>query len=158
MDRKFTPKAMLLLQDNPIGDLMNNTEWGFPAAECFHIVSFGIAIGTIVLVDLRMLGLALKQQSAAYLLKQTLLWNLFALVIVIFSGIAIFFSDPRMYEFNLGFRFKITVLVIAMLYNYTIHNKVANAGGSGIGTKLTALVSILLWVTVVFGGIFIAFV
>ncbi len=150
---------MLLLQDsNPIGDILNNTEWAFPLAECFHIVGFAIAIGTVVLVDLRMLGLALNKQSAAYLLKQTWLWHLFSLMVVIFSGLALYISDPRMYERNQGFRFKIGALVIAILYNFTIHNKVANSGSSGGAAKLVGLVSILLWVTVVFGGIFIAFV
>ena len=136
--------------------MLNNTEWAFPMAECFHIVGFGIAIGTVVLVDLRMMGLALNKQSAAYLLKQTWLWHLFSLMVVIFSGLALFFSDPKMYERNEGFRFKLTVLILAIIYNFTIHNKVANSGASGIGAKLVALVSILLWLTVVFGGIFIA--
>ena len=149
---------MLMLQDNPIGDMLNNTEWAFPLAECFHIVGFGIAIGTVVLVDLRMMGLALNKQSAAYLLKQTWLWQVFSLAVVIFSGLALFFSDPGMYERNIGFRFKITALLIAILYNFTIHNKVANSGSSGAGAKLVGLVSVLLWLTVVFGGIFIAFV
>jgi hypothetical protein len=149
---------MLLLQDNPIGDLLNNTEWGFPAAECVHIVGFGIAIGTVALVDLRMLGAALKKQTSAYLLKQTWMWTLFALIIVIFSGIAIFLSDPVMYERNEGFRFKLTVLAIAILYNYTIHHKVAASGNEGGLAKLVAVLSIGLWATVVFGGIFIAFV
>ena len=149
---------MLLLQENAIGDLLNNTEWAFPMAECFHIVGFGIAIGTVVLVDLRLMGLALNKQSAAYLLKQTWLWHLFSLMVVIFSGLALFFSDPRMYERNQGFRFKIGALVLAILYNFTVHNKVANSGSSGMGAKLVGLVSILLWLTVVFGGIFIAFI
>ena len=126
---------MLLLQDNPIGDMLNNTEWAFPMAECFHIVGFGIAIGTVILVDLRMMGLALNKQSAAYLLKQTWLWHLFSLMVVIFSGLALFFSDPKMYERNEGFRFKLTALILAILYNFTIHNKVANSGSSGCTSR-----------------------
>ena len=150
---------MLMLQSsNPIGDILNNTEWAFPLAECFHIVGFAVAIGSVVLVDLRLMGLALNKQSAAYLLKQTWLWHLFSLLIVIFSGLALYISDPRMYERNDGFRFKITALIVAILYNFTIHNKVAGSGSSGVGAKLVGLVSILLWVSVVFGGIFIAFV
>ena len=62
--------------------MLNNTEWAFPMAECFHIVGFGIAIGTVVLVDLRMMGLALNKQSAAYLLKQTFMWHLLSLAVV----------------------------------------------------------------------------
>jgi hypothetical protein len=49
--------------------------------------------------------------------------------------------------------------VLAIIYNYTIHRKVAlSEGGSGMGTKLVAVVSLVLWISVVFGGLFIAFV
>jgi hypothetical protein len=149
---------MLLLQENPVGDLLNNTEWAFPLAECFHIVGFGIAIGTVVLVDLRLMGLALKQQAASYLVKQTWMWTLFALVISIFAGIAIFLTDPIMYERNASFRFKLTALAVAILYNYTIHHKVAMSGSSGVFAKLVGGVSIALWLSVVASGLFIAFV
>ena len=149
---------MFLLQDsNPIGDALNNTEWAFPMAECFHIVGFGIALGTVILVDIRMMGLGLNKQTAAYLLKQTWLYHLFSLMVVIFSGLALFLSDPKMYERNIGFRYKITLLVVAILYNFTIHNRVAASGSSGGGAKLVAFVSVVLWLSVVFGGIFIAF-
>lgn len=45
-----------LLQLNAISDLLNNTEWGFAIAECFHIIFFAVAVGTIMIVDLRLLG------------------------------------------------------------------------------------------------------
>ena len=53
---------MFLLQDNPIGDMLNNTEWAFPAAEVVHILGFGIAVGTIMMVDLRVMGLELAAE------------------------------------------------------------------------------------------------
>ena len=55
------------LQSNAIADLLNNTEWGFAVAECFHIVFFAVAIGTIMIVDLRLLGLAFPRTTSAKL-------------------------------------------------------------------------------------------
>src|SRR5712692_10188422 len=149
---------MFLLQDNPIGDVLNNTEWAFPAAECVHIVGFGIAVGTIMLVDFRLMGLALKQQAAAYVVKQTWICTLFALLAVIFSGMALFLSDPRMYERNSSFKVKITLLAIAILYHYAVIHKVAASGSSGGLAKMAALLSALMWIAIVFCGLFIAFV
>jgi hypothetical protein len=63
-----------------------------------------------------------------------------------------------MYLYNLGFRFKITALLLAILFNYTVHRKVAMSDSSGAVAGLTAVVSLALWVSVVAGGIFIAFV
>jgi len=145
------------LMTNPIGDAMNNTEWAFPLCECFHIIGFALSIGTIVVVDLRMLGLALKSTTSAQLLKDTRMWTMAGLTVMLISGPLIFLSDPVMYMGNQSFRFKIGALLVAILYNYTIHAKVAK-GPDSPTAKLVALVSILLWVSVVAGGLFIAFV
>jgi len=64
-----------------------------------------------------------------------------------------------MYLHNLSFKFKMVALLVAIVYNYTIHRKVALADGPpGAAGALTGAVSLALWVSVVFGGLFIAFV
>ena len=59
---------MLFLQGaaptNPVSTVLNSAEWIFPTCELFHIVGFGIAIGTIAVVDLSLLGLGFKQKAA----------------------------------------------------------------------------------------------
>ncbi len=137
---------------------LNQNEWSFPVCEVFHIVSFAVAISTIAMVDLRMLGIAFMKKPTSAMLKDTSLWTLLGLVVVLISGPLIFFSDPIMYLYNVGFRFKITMLLLAILWNYTIHRKVAMSNSSGGLASLTAVISLGLWVSVVFGGIFIAFV
>jgi len=142
------------LNANPL----NANEWAFPLTECFHITSFALSIGTIMLVDLRLLGLALKRASPAQLVKDTSIWTLVGLIIVIFSGLLIFSSDPLRYTYNSGFQWKMIALVVAILFNYTIHRKVAISGASDGTQKLVGALSVLLWVLVPFGGIWISFV
>ena len=113
------------LNANPL----NSNDWAFPLCECFHITSFALSIGTIALVDLKMLGLA--------------------------SGLAIFSSDPVMYYHNKSFRVKVLLLLVAILYNYTVHRRAANSGAS---SAAVAVISLMLWLSIVFAGIFIAFV
>jgi hypothetical protein len=142
------------LNANPL----NANEWAFPLTECFHITSFALSIGTIMLVDLRLLGLALKRASPAQLVKDTGIWTLVGLIVVIFSGLLIFSSDPLRYTYNAGFQWKMIALVVAILFNYTIHRKVAVSGASDGTQKLVGALSVLLWVLVPFGGIWISFV
>jgi hypothetical protein len=144
---------------NAIADALNNTEWAFPLAECFHIPAFALSIGTITLVDLRLLGVALRGESPAKLLKDTQPYTLIGLVIVVLSGFILYLSQTEIYLANASFYFKIIVLLIAIVYNYTIHRKVASSPNvSPVVAKLVAAISLALWVAVVFGGIFIAFV
>ena len=142
------------LNANPL----NANEWAFPLTECFHITSFALSIGTIMLVDLRLLGLAWKKQTAAQILKDTGLWTLAGLIIVITSGLLIFSSDPLRYLYNAGFQGKMLALLLAIVFNYTIHRKVALSNPSPATAKMVGAISLFLWILVPFGGIWISFV
>ena len=137
---------------------LNQNEWSFPVCEVFHIISFAIAISTVAMVDLRLMGLAFTKKPTAELWKDTAPWTLIGLIVVLISGPLIFFSDPVMYIHNLGFQFKMIMLLLAILYNYTVQRKLALSNASGGLASLAAVVSLGLWVSIVAGGIFIAFV
>ena len=147
-----------MLLQNAIADALNNTEWAFPLAECIHIGGFAIGIGSIALVDFRMLNLGLRKETAAGILRYTEPWTLISLVFVVFSGLALFWSQTSIYLVNLIFPLKMYVLVAALIYNFTVHRKVARMEHPPPAlSKSVAIVSLLLWVAVVFGGIFTGF-
>jgi hypothetical protein len=147
-----------MLLQNAIADALNNTEWAFPLAECVHIGGFAVGIGSIVLVDFRMLNLGLRHEPAARILRYTEPWTLIALALVVFSGAALFLSQTNVYLINLIFPYKMYALLAALLYNFTIHRKVAAMENpSPVLSKVVATVSLLLWVSVVFGGLFVTF-
>jgi len=143
---------------NPIGDAMNNTEWAFPLAECFHIAAFALSIGTIAVVDLRMLGLGITKQSASQLLEDTEMWTLLGLAIVLISGPIIFLSQVEIYVRNESFKFKMVCILAAIVFHYAVLRPVVRSGPSPAVGKLVAIVSLLLWIGTVAGGLFIAFV
>src|SRR5438132_13764231 len=95
------------LNANPL----NSNEWAFPLVECFHITSFALSIGTIAIVDLRLLGLGMRHQTAGQIVRDTGLWTFAGLTIVILSGLMIFSSDPIHYSYNQAFRFKVGCLL-----------------------------------------------
>lgn len=148
---------MLQINYDPATNPLNNNEWSFPLMECIHIAMFAMSIGTIAIVDFRMLGFGLKRQSPAELLKATSTWTLIGLIVVITSGLIIFSSDPLRYFYNDSFRFKNIALVVAILYNYTIHRKAAMSNAGPLAGGVVAGFSLLLWMSIVYAGIFYAF-
>ena len=142
---------------DPSTNPLNSNEWSFPLLEIIHIVGFALAMSTIFLVDLRMMGLGLRDRLPSQLSKDLAPWTLGGLAAVLISGPLIFTSDPQMYVNNVGFRFKMGALLVALVFQYTIHRKVAFSDPSPIVGALTGIVSVALWVSVVAGGIFIAF-
>jgi hypothetical protein len=156
MGDEVSCKAVLLPYDitqNPL----NTNEWSFPLMECIHIAMFAMSIGTIAVVDFRLLGLLFNERSPAELLKSTGIWTLIGLVCVVSTGMIIFTTDPLSYYYNYSFRYKVTALLIAIIFNYTIHRKVAMSASTGGLSVVTGAVSLLLWSSVVFAGIFYAF-
>jgi len=147
-----------MLLQNAVADLLNNTEWAFPLAECIHIGGFAVGIGSIALVDFRMLNLGLRHETAGRILRYTEPWTLIALAFVMFSGAALFLSQTNVYLINVIFPFKMYALLAALIYNFTVHRKVAAMENpSPALSKFVAIVSLLLWVSVVFGGLFVTF-
>ena len=142
---------------DPSTNPLNNNEWSFPLLEIIHIVGFALAIGTIFMVDLRLIGVGMRSQLASQLNRDLAPWTLGGLAAVLMSGPLIFSSDPNMYLNNPSFQFKMGALLIAILYQYTVHRKVALADPSPVVGALVGIVSVALWVSVVAGGLFIAF-
>jgi hypothetical protein len=145
---------MFLAIENPL----NESALSFPILECIHIIAFAFSVGTIALVDFRLLDFGMRHQTPAELLDTTSWWTLSGLVVMIFSGLLLFSSDPDMYYLNWAFLIKMVCLLAAIVFNYTIHRRVARSKETSAGGKVAACVSLALWGSVVFGGIFIAFV
>jgi len=147
-----------MLLQNAIADTLNNAEWTFALAECVHIGGFAIGIGSIALVDFRMLNLGLRQEKTSRILRYTEPWTVIALVFVVFSGLMLFLSQASIYLVNQIFPYKMYALAAALIYNFTVHRKIAAMENPPpVLSKLVAIVSLLLWVSIVFGGIFTGF-
>ncbi len=143
-----------MLIQNPL----NASELAFPVLECLHIVGFTISVGTIAIVDFRLLGVGMRHQTAADLHNDLWLWTLAGLVVVVFTGLPLYSSDPDMYYLNVAFLFKMAGLLAAIVFNYTIHRKAVSSDTAPARGKIVACLSLALWASVIFGGAFIGFV
>jgi hypothetical protein len=145
---------MLLQAPNPL----NASPLIFPALECAHIIGFALSIGTIAVLDFRLLGMGLIRHPASELAKDLAPWTLVGLAIMLLSGPAMFSSDPDLYYLNGAFQIKMVALLLAIVFHYTFHRKVAAQDASGGSAKLVACISLTLWMSIILCGIFIGFV
>lgn len=138
--------------ENPLGV----TALSYPVIECFHIAGFALSIGMTALIDFRLLGVGLKEQTPARIARAFDWWMLGGLTLAAFSGLLLFSTDPDMYYTNWAFLIKMACLLLAIVFNYTIHRRALSPGLSPAAGRLVACISLALWVSVIFGGIFIA--
>ena len=141
-----------MIIENPLGISAN----GFAALECFHIAGFALAIGMTALIDFRLLGFGVLKESPAGIARSFDWWTLGGLIVAVFSGLLIFSTDPDMYYLNWSFLLKMAALVVAIVFQYTVHRRALSRQLSRVSNVMIASISLLLWIGVIFGGIFIA--
>ena len=143
-----------------IGTVVRQSLWLFPVIECFHLLALALLGGTVLAVDMRLLGLGLRAQPAAKLTRELQPWMAGALAGMIATGIPMFLSEAIKCYYSPPFWYKMGLLVVAAIFAFTVRRKVATAEPGRVPmflVRLTAVVSLALWFGVGFAGRWIAF-
>ena len=138
-------------------NFLNVHEWAYGLTEIAHILSLAVSIGLIALVDLRLLGLGPREVTPARLLRVTAIATVIGLVTAITTGLLIASTDPIRYFNHPTMRLKLLFVIVGLVFNYALHNRVAGGDYSPAAGRLVAVLSLAVWTTTVFGGIFYAF-
>ncbi|MEE8117056.1 MAG: DUF6644 family protein [Gemmatimonadales bacterium] len=142
-----------------VGEWVRNSLWLFPAIEAVHLLGLCVLGGSLLVVDLRLLGAGLKRQTIEELGGQVRPWLMGAIGVMIATGLLLFFSEAVKCYYNQSFWTKITTLPIALLFTFTVRQRVVRTGGleTSARTRLVGAASIALWFTVAAAGRWIGF-
>lgn len=143
-----------------VGETIRNSVWLFPVIEAFHLIGLGIIGGTVLLVNLRLLGVGLTRQPVAQLSAEVQPWMLGALALMFASGIPLFLSEATKAYYSFAFWVKMVSLFLVLLFTFTIHRRVTQSSltiDRPDLAKLTGIVSLVLWFGVAWGGRWIGF-
>jgi len=143
---------------SPWTDFILKHEWAFPTIQSFHFIGFAFLIGTIAIVDLRLLGLGMPKQTPAELAADLDPVTWIGLALMLTTGPLMFSADAVTYHFNPSFQFKMVCLTVAIVFHFTLHRLAIRPGAPVVAAKLAAVVSLLLWTSVLSGGRMIAFI
>src|SRR5687767_13572728 len=109
-----------------LGAAINDSTWLFPAIEGVHIVALALLIGGVLVLNLRLMGVMMRGRSLPGLARELRPWTLSSLVVILVTGILLFFSEA-LRSFNSGpFRLKMVLLLAALLFHYTISRRLMN--------------------------------
>ena len=143
--------------DDPSASFLIVHEWAYGLTEIAHILSLAVSIGLIALVDLRLLGFGPREVTPGRVLRMTAIGTVIGLVTAVTSGLLIASTDPIRYFNHPTMRLKLLFVIVGLVFNYTLHNRVARGDYSPAGGRLVAALSLAVWTAAVFGGIFYAF-
>jgi hypothetical protein len=146
------------LVESPWANAMNGPEWAFPVVESLHFIGFALSIGTIAIVDLRLLGWGMRRQTAGELASDLDRWTWLGLAVMLISGPLMFSADAVRYHVNPSFQLKMICLALALLFHFTVRRWVIRANPPVMLARLAGGISLALWTAVVAAGRMIAFV
>jgi hypothetical protein len=142
----------------PIGEAIRNSNWLFAIIEAFHLIGLGLMGGAVLIVDLRLLGVGLRKQPAAQLWAATQPWLLGSVILLFASGIPLFLSEAIKCLYSFAFWIKMTSLFLVLLFTFTILRRVTQMNLTSDRTaRSTAIISLVLWFGVAWGGRWIGF-
>ena len=153
------------LENTPLALTIAEGAYPFPLLETAHVLGLGTVVGTIAIVDLRLLDLASRNRPVRALVEETLPYTWAGFTLALATGALMFISKATEYINNVPFRIKLCVLALAGLNMVAFHMltyKSVDRWNHGIATPRAARIaggsSLVLWITVVFLGRWIAFV
>ncbi|MDH4151137.1 MAG: hypothetical protein OEW79_14455 [Betaproteobacteria bacterium] len=148
----------------PLAVAMRHDLWLYPIVEIFHIVGFVTLVGSIIVLDLRLLGLS-KALPVQVLARHVLPWSMGALIVIVPSGLLMFTAHAGDLISNTAFITKMSLLFCAginaaLFHAGTYRNVAAWDRETAIppAAKLHAAASLLIWVGVLACGRLLAYV
>jgi hypothetical protein len=144
---------------------ISESSWLFPGIESIHVLAITLVVGSITMVDLRLLDVNLRKRPADEVISEVLPWTWISFAVAACTGALLFSSNATHYWGTVPFRAKILVLVLAginmIVFHATTFRSIAVWGReprTPRAAKISGGISLALWIGVVTLGRWIGFV
>ena len=152
------------LQATTLATGIRDSLFYFPLLESVHVLGLSLVVGTIVVIDLRLLGLASTQRSFQRVASDVFKWTWGAFAVTAVAGALMFTTNAEVYFHNFYFRMKLALLVLAGL-NVIVFQRTAyrslprwdRAPAAPPIGRAIAVISLVVWIGAIFAGRMIGF-
>jgi hypothetical protein len=153
------------LNETSVGAAIRQSLWLFPAIETVHLLGMAALVGTITVLDLRLLGWAMPQRPASQMGARLIPWAWVGFGTQVVTGMLLFSSEAVKLYGNPAFRLKMLLLLLAgaqaLIFQTLVRQKLPSWDDRPsllFIAKLMGSISLLLWLSIVAAGRFIGFV
>jgi uncharacterized protein DUF6644 len=145
---------------SPLGAGIRDSLWLFPVIESLHLLGLAALGGSVLAVNLSLLGFGLGQRAAGQVWRDLRPWLTASLAVMLGSGLLLFSSEAVKLYYHEAFWVKMSALLASLAFTFTVQRRTALADPlrvSRLRARAVALVSLALWLTVGAGGRWIGF-
>lgn len=152
------------LEKTPPALAMRNSLWAFEVTETIHTLGIILVAGTIMLVDLRLLGLGLRREPVSDVVSRIVPWTLSGFALMFLTGGWLFSGEASKLYISPAFRIKMVLLLLAglnaLIFHLTVYRRAAEWDDMPVApvrARLAGLVSLVLWIAIIAAGRSIAY-
>ena len=157
------PALIAAIEQMPFAQAISESTWMFPCFETLHVLFLTVVVGSVGMMDLRLLGLGSKDRAISELTRSALPWTWVAFAFAAGFGLLLFSSKATTYYNNIPFRIKMLCMALAavnmvVFHFFTMRNISAwDVGKPPAGARAAGAISLALWITIVATGRWIGF-
>jgi hypothetical protein len=152
------------LASTPWSMALHESRYMFLIILTVHVLTLALFVGTALMIDLRLLGVTMSRVPASEAVERLLPWSAAGLLVMVASGVLLFYSNPIVRYHNLFFRFKMAVLVLAVLnawiFHVTVFRRVAEWDLDPVpprAARLAGGLSLVSWAVIITAGRMMAY-
>ena len=152
------------LEGTSLATLVRESQYGFVIVVAMHILGLTLSVGTLLWVDLRMLGVTMLRWRVTEVYRALAPWFLIGFAVMFASGATLFTAYATSAYVNTYFRLKVIALLLAgvnaLFFHFVTQNASANWDGAQkppAGVRVAGLASIALWTFVILMGRMISY-
>jgi|SRR5438552_1580623 hypothetical protein len=136
-----------------MGKTISGSVYLFPVVEAVHLLALAVIGGAVLIVDMRLVGLGMRQQPISQVAKDAEPWLIGSLAVMLITGFMLMTSEAMRCYYNGAFWLKMWSLLFATIFTFTVRRRVAFADAvKPMWTKVVGVISVLLWSGVGVGG------
>ena len=143
---------------------LHESLWVYPLVESTHVLTLMLFVGMLAMVDLRLLGVAFRNLPVSDLTSRLLPWAVAGFVVMVGTGVLLFYAIPVRTAHSVWFRTKVVLLLAAAVNAWWFHRRVSrdrdrwdSQEKPPAGVRVAAAASLALWTGVIVTGRMIAY-
>ena len=133
------------MNDSSVAKFISESLWIYPLDQAIHLVFLALFAGSILILDIRLLGFGMREQSVAKVARDSAPWVIIGFLGLVATGIPQLIQNAMREYYSEFFWIKMYVLPVALIYTFTVRRKVAQAEDGRVSPgvqKIVGLVSI----------------
>lgn len=144
---------------------LHESRYAYSIIESVHVWTLCLFVGFAAVIDLRLLGVTFRQVPVSQMTSRLLPWTKAAFVVMVISGVLLYYAIPLRTYHNVFFRVKAVLLVLAGLNVWAFHHGAVygrlpeweSAAVTPRAARVAGATSLVLWVAIIFSGRMIAY-